>query len=155
VAYFEWGDDLSVGNSLIDHDHQRLIALVNDLHTATTQGEGREVVGGILTELITYTRAHFQREEHHMQAVRYPKLAEHRRLHQELLEKVLELETRHKAGHVTVAAQVSTLLRDWLSIHIRRADKEFAASSAARGLGSTYPGERALVQPPGAKTRMP
>lgn len=30
----------------------------------------------------------------------------------------------HDDASVTVASQLSTLLRDWLSVHIRRADKE-------------------------------
>jgi len=128
MAYFEWGDDLSVGNSLIDHDHRRLIAFVNDLHTATSRGAGRDVVGRTIAALIAYTKEHFQREEHHMEALRYPKLAEHRRQHAELLDKVLELEARFNEGHVTVAAQLSNLLRDWLSLHIRRSDKDFAVA---------------------------
>ncbi|RZI42822.1 bacteriohemerythrin [Herbaspirillum sp. HC18] len=132
MAYFEWGDDMSVGSAMIDDDHRTLIGLVNELHTATSRGEGRDVVGGIIEALITYTRDHFQREEHHMTALRYSKLAEHKRQHKELLEKVLDMQAKFITGHVTVAAQVSTLLRDWLSIHIRREDKEFAAQLTRR-----------------------
>lgn len=139
MAYFEWGDDLSVGNDLLDRDHRNLIGLVNSLHTATSRGDGREVVGSIIAALIDYTQDHFQREERHMEAVRYPKREEHRRQHRELLDKVLEIEARFKAGHVTVAAQVSTLLRDWLSIHIRRADREFATGGLNGGLPSAAP----------------
>jgi hemerythrin len=35
-----------------------------------------------------------------------------------------QLQQRYEAGHITVAAQLSTVLRDWLSLHIRRSDKE-------------------------------
>lgn len=111
---------------MLDHDHRKLIGLVNDLHTATAQGEGRHVVGKILLRLIRYTEEHFQREEHHMEKNGYAKLEEHRRQHQELLQAVLGLQEKFNAGNVTVAAQVSMLLRDWLSLHITRKDKECA-----------------------------
>ncbi|MFD2365336.1 bacteriohemerythrin [Pseudoduganella sp. GCM10020061] len=138
MSYFSWTSDMSVGNTLLDHDHRVLVALVNDLHTATSRGEGREVVGAILDRLFAYTQQHFQREEHHMQRVQYSKAAEHTRLHQDLLRQVLELKARFDAGHVTVAAQVSALLRDWLSLHILRDDRQFAAElAAATGSGVT------------------
>lgn len=132
---------MSVGNTLLDHDHQALIALVNELHTATSRGEGREVVGDILDRLLVYTQQHFQREEHHMEQVHYSKMVEHLRLHRDLYERVLELKARFDSGHITVAAQVSSLLRDWLSLHILRDDKQFAAevttasADAAQGAG--------------------
>lgn len=127
MAYFEWGDDLCVGNAQIDDDHRQLVKLVNDLHTATSQGEGRTVVGAILCSLIDYAREHFQHEEQHMERLRYSKLEAHKRQHRELLKTVLAMQARYEAGHITVAAQVSALLRDWLSIHIRREDKACAA----------------------------
>lgn len=112
---------------MLDHDHRELIKLVNELHTATTQGEGRHVVGKILSELIRYTHEHFQREEHHMEKNGYARLEDHRRLHQELLQAVRGLQEKFNSGNVTVAAQVSMLLRDWLSLHIVRKDKEYIA----------------------------
>lgn len=117
---------MSVGSELLDQDHRKLVDLVNELHTATTHGEGREVIGPILERLVGYTREHFQREEQHMERVRYSHIAEHKRQHKFLLDKVLEMQSRFESQNATVAAQVSTLLRDWLSLHIRREDKRFA-----------------------------
>ena len=124
-----WSADMSVGNALLDHDHKALMELVNELHTATSRGEGRQVVDEVLRRLVAYTQQHFRREEHHMECVHYPKLAEHREQHRALMGKVLELVALYQAGHVCVAAQVSALLRDWLSIHVRRDDKEFASAA--------------------------
>lgn len=129
MAYFNWGDDLAVGNLQVDDDHKQLIGFVNELHTATSRGEGREVVGEILSGLIKYTQEHFQREEHYMERLRYPKLDAHRRQHAALIKTVLEMRDKYERGHVTVPAQVSALLRDWLSIHIRREDKAFVAAN--------------------------
>ena len=63
MAYFEWAADLEIDHGPIDADHRQLVDLVNALHTATSQGQGQEVVGGVMARLITYTQQHFTREE--------------------------------------------------------------------------------------------
>ena len=61
MAYFEWAPDMVIDGGAIDADHQHLVQLVNELHTATNDGRGREVVGDILAQLIRYTADHLQR----------------------------------------------------------------------------------------------
>ena len=124
MAYFEWADDMSIDGGPIDADHQHLVRLVNELHTATSQGRGHEVVGRILEELIAYTVDHLQREERQMAAVRFPGLEQHKQRHADFIASLDRLQQRYEAGQITVAASLSAVLRDWLSLHIRRSDKE-------------------------------
>ena len=124
MAYFEWADDLVIDNGPIDKDHRHLVDLVNELHTATSQGRGQEVVSKILDALIAYTADHLQREEHLMESAKFPHLDRHKIGHAKFIEKLVELQTKYRAGSITVASQLSTVLRDWLSLHIRRNDKE-------------------------------
>lgn len=124
MAYFEWADDMVIDGGALDDDHKQLIALVNDLHTATSQGLGQDIVGHVMDQLVTYTEQHFAREERLMAAARFAKLGEHQRLHQTLVEQLHALQARYRGGSITTAAQLSTLLRDWLSLHIRRSDRE-------------------------------
>lgn len=124
MTYFVWGDDLKIDNGPLDDDHRRLVDCVNELHTATSQGNGQAVVGEILARLIAYTQEHFAREERQMERHHFPQLAAHKQQHVELMKEVLDMKSRFDAGSITVASQVSTLLRDWLSLHIRRNDKE-------------------------------
>ncbi len=125
MAYFEWADDLAIdAGGPIDQDHRHLVDMVNALHTATSEGRGREVVGPILEELIAYTDAHLRREEQEMARVRFPTLEEHLRWHRKFIADLNDLRRRYEAGSVTVAAQLSMVLRDWLSLHIRRSDRE-------------------------------
>ena len=51
-------------------------------------------------------------------------LEEHKLHHQEFMNSLYDLERRLQTGGITVAAQLSRVLRDWLSLHIRRNDKE-------------------------------
>ena len=124
MAYFDWADDMVIDGGAIDADHRRLIDLVNALHTATTEGRGREVVEGIMKELLEYTTAHLRREEAQMASVGFPHLERHKIGHDHFVAQLAELQKKYEAGSITVAAQLSTVLRDWLSLHIRRSDKE-------------------------------
>ena len=55
MAYFEWAQDMVIDDGPIDADHRRLIAQANELHTATSQGQGHSVVGQLLEQLLADT----------------------------------------------------------------------------------------------------
>ncbi|TXT40318.1 MAG: hemerythrin [Comamonadaceae bacterium] len=124
MAYFEWGNDLVIDQGPIDEDHKYLVALVNELHTATSQGLGSQVVGEILKRLVSHTREHIQREEHIMALAKFPQLSGHQVGHIDFMNQLTQLQQKYQEGNLTVASQLSALLRDWLSIHIRRSDRE-------------------------------
>lgn len=123
MAYFEWADDMVIDNGVIDADHQQLVTLVNRLHTATSEGQGQEIVDQVLQEVLTYTIEHLRGEESLMASVNFPHLAGHKVGHQKFIERLETLRTQYESGSMTVASQLSTVLRDWLSLHIRRDDK--------------------------------
>jgi hemerythrin-like metal-binding protein len=124
MAYFEWADDMVIDNGPIDEDHKKLVNLVNELHTATSVGRGQEVIEAIMSELITYTKDHLLREEQAMAALKFPNLERHKERHHQFTERLNKLQSQYEAGSITVASQLSSVLRDWLSLHIRRSDKE-------------------------------
>jgi hemerythrin-like metal-binding protein len=124
MAYFEWADDMVIDHGVIDQDHRQLVDLVNALHTATAAGRGQDVVAKILDELIRYTNDHLQREEHLMESIKFPNLAQHKEGHDLFMAQIHDLKKKYDSGSITVASQLSTALRDWLSLHIRRNDKE-------------------------------
>lgn len=123
MAFFDWADDMVIDRGPIDADHMRLVELVNRLHDATSEGRGMEVVGDILKQLIDYTQDHLQREEAAMSAARFPQLEGHKLGHQKFIADLRGLQQRYEAGSIAVAAQLSSVLRDWLSLHIRRSDR--------------------------------
>lgn len=124
MAYFEWADDMVIDKGPIDADHQQLVNLVNDLHTATSEGRGQEVIERIMHELIRYTKEHLEREEQLMASIQFPQLERHKVGHAHFTRQLNELQAKFDQGSITVASQLSTVLRDWLSLHIRRSDKE-------------------------------
>lgn len=126
MAYFEWADDMVIDNGPIDDDHRKLVEQVNVLHSATSQGRGQEMVAQLLGSSIADTQEHLRREEHLMELAKFPDLERHKQGHAKFVDKLRDLQQKHQSGSITVASQLSTLLRDWLSLHIRRGDKELA-----------------------------
>ena len=124
MAYFEWADDMVIDQGPIDQDHQTLVRQVNDLHTATSEGRGHEVVARLLEELVRDTVEHIRREEKFMESVGYPHLTQHKAGHDNFVDELRSLQEKFAAGSITVAPRLSMLLRDWLSLHIRRYDKD-------------------------------
>lgn len=124
MAYFEWADDMVIDGGVIDADHRLLVDQVNELHTATSQGEGQHVVESLLQRLINSTEEHLRNEERVMAQMGFPDLDKHKIGHVHFMNELRTLEKRMQDGSFTVAAQLSAVLRDWLSLHIRRNDKE-------------------------------
>lgn len=75
-----------------------------------------------------------------------PHLERHKIGHQALVEQLQKLQRRYQEGSIAVAAQLSSVLRDWLSLHIRRSDKELIAFMRQRQQGTATPGR---PRPPG------
>lgn len=78
MAYFEWANDMVIDNGPIDEDHRKLVDLVNELHTATSQGRGQEVVDKLLTQLIADTEEHLREEERVMEQAKFTNLERHK-----------------------------------------------------------------------------
>ena len=124
MGLMEWNDRLSVGVDMIDTDHKRLVAMVNELHDAVRAARGKEVLGKVLDGLVDYTKSHFGREEVEMKQFNYPKAADHMREHAALAKQVLEVQAKYKAGNSAVLSmEVMAFLRDWLLKHIQGSDR--------------------------------
>lgn len=139
MACFEWAADLEIDHGPIDADHRQLVDLVNELHTATSKGQGQEVVGGVMERLISYTRLHFTREEQAMEVAAFPGRVAHGEMHRTIVAQLEALADRQAAGSMPVASQLSSLMRDWLSLHIRRSDRELVVFLKTKKRVSSWP----------------
>lgn len=124
---FEWKSDYSLGHGDIDRQHQRLFALASDLHTAMTQGKGKDALSATLARLIDYTKTHFATEERLMQAHHYPEYPHHKAAHDALTARVLEFQKEFEAGRVGMTVELLQFLKDWLQKHIGETDRKVAA----------------------------
>lgn len=123
MALFRWRDNLSLGVASIDADHKKLIDLLNRLHFMSIAGADTDAIGGVLSELVMYTRTHFRREEALMQAVRYPDFAEHQRLHREMTSELATYEAAYATDPKTFDIDAFyDFIADWLLVHVMTVD---------------------------------
>ena len=129
-----WTEALSVGVDKMNDEHKVLVGLVNQLYAALKQGKAREALGGILDELIDYTRVHFSDEESLLKLYRYPGLEEQEQAHRRLVAKAEDLQQRYQAG-ASLGVDVMNFLRDWLTNHIQKMDKRYGTFLREHGVG--------------------
>ena len=133
MSNFKWTTDLSVGVQASDDDHKRLIDLMAQLSEGMSRGQGKAIIGKVLDELESYTRYHFAREEELFERTGYP-AAEHKLEHRKLVEQVVTLQSRYKAGETALAIQTLEILKDWLTVHIQGTDTKYTSHLNASGI---------------------
>jgi hemerythrin-like metal-binding protein len=137
MALIEWSDQLSVHIVEFDGDHQRLIAILNNLWEASEERRGHEVIDAILGELVDYTRTHFAREEVMFDRWAYPGVELHKMAHARLLATAANLHQKFREQQSeTVADEVFEFLRDWLIKHILGDDALYANFFRSLGIDS-------------------
>lgn len=118
----QWREQLSVGNNLIDADHQRLIEIIGAAEVSL-QARDRGALFKVLDELAQYGEQHFRREEALAIAVGYPKTEQLHRSHVQL---VTELGAfKNQIGDILseeTAQRVATFLHDWFINHVIKED---------------------------------
>jgi len=134
MGLFVWNDSYSVGVAQLDTQHKKLISMLNDLQQAMQKGEGKNVMAGIIEQLINYSVTHFEHEEKYMVSTKYPDYAAHKAIHNDFASKVLEFQKKFKDGSLTLSVSVMNFLTDWLRDHIKGIDRKYTAHFNSNGL---------------------
>ena len=119
-----WADNLSVGNALIDAEHQNLIVAVNSVeHLLGTRD--RVALSKAMDLLDTYMRIHFRNEEKIAEAVNFP-FAKNKQEHQQLLKDMRalreELEANNGNWSDDLVSKYCGFLSSWMTDHIVKED---------------------------------
>jgi hemerythrin len=128
MALLNWTTSYSVGVDLLDKQHQKLFALLNELHDAMTMGEGKKLAPAILKKLVQYTCEHFAAEEKLMSVAAYPQFARHKVEHEKLKQEVGKMLQDVEQGRAVVSVKLMQFLKNWLHHHILGCDKGYMQS---------------------------
>ena len=121
MALLVWQAELDTGIDVIDQQHHRIVALINQLAEATT----RDDQAAVLEELVDYTLSHFAFEEELMEESGYTFGPAHKRVHEMFVRRVSEYCMRFDAGE-DITGELKGMLARWLFNHIRGDDKSYA-----------------------------
>ncbi|MDH3236289.1 MAG: bacteriohemerythrin [Alphaproteobacteria bacterium] len=124
MSLIDWKQEFSVGIDDVDHEHQEMVALINELYGRLKEGEvTKESVSGFLGEIHAKISAHFALEEHIMQQARYDRFVEHKADHDQLLDDIGDIMERYEADRYFKYEDVlSEHLHDWFTVHFRTHD---------------------------------
>jgi len=134
MPLIQWNDRFSVKIDEIDRQHQQLVTIINELYDAMKQGKGKDVLSGIIRNLIHYTKIHFQTEEKYFAKFNYPETAQHKREHDAFVDKVSDFKQDFEDGKLSVTISIMNFLSEWLQKHIKGSDQKYAKFFQENGL---------------------
>lgn len=121
-----WGRRLALGIPEVDNQHRELVSMVNELHRAMRMKMGTQEAGAILARLANYTVYHFEYEEKLFDTHGYPETLNHKKIHKDLVAKVLAFTKEFEQGRAALSMDLMKFLTDWLKNHIMKTDKAYA-----------------------------
>jgi hemerythrin-like metal-binding protein len=120
-----WKEEYSVGIEKIDHQHQHLFEIVNNLIERSVSSGDSELASETLTEMINYAREHFTTEETLMEKYGYPEIEPHKKEHDYFINTTAELAIGFMDNKNTTAGEIAEFLILWLSNHILKSDMKY------------------------------
>src|SRR5512135_2425246 len=103
-----WNPKLDTGIEVIDDQHRRIVAYVNQLEAAHKAGD-KPAVGKVIEELVDYTQSHFGFEEAMMEEAGYKFLKPHQKVHELFVKRVTAFTVRAAKGEDIADELHSTL----------------------------------------------
>lgn len=134
MAQFQWNDSYSVHVPEMDRQHKKLFELISQLGEAMSKGQGRDILGKIIDELLAYTRTHFTAEEKLLARANYTGLETQKAMHKTFVAKVTEFKQQCQSGSVSLSVNVSAFMNDWLRTHICKEDVKYGPVLNAVGV---------------------
>lgn len=131
---FLWKSRYSVGVRELDEQHRAIMRGLNQLHEEVMSGKVNEAVAPLINSLVSLAGEHFAREESLMASTQFPGLADHRAKHQALSKKVGEFIARQELGDPAAYSQFMYFLREWITRHMEKEDKEYVPWLAEHGI---------------------
>ncbi|MBF0185049.1 MAG: bacteriohemerythrin, partial [Magnetococcales bacterium] len=131
---FPWTDKLRIHIREVDKQHKQLVEMVNHLYRLIKAGDFAHAISDVLPALLEYTVFHFGFEEELFARYGYPQAVEHHARHVKLVEQAKAFVPRLQNGDRAVAMELLGFLKQWLTQHILKSDKHYAAYLHTKGV---------------------
>ena len=127
MPFMLWKEEYNTGIKKIDSQHKRFVDLINKLHSALSAGKEQETLYSLLSELLDYTKRHFEAEEKIMANLGFVELEGHRAHHQDLIDQITIIIDPYLDGKFHVNNMFMVFLKSWYSNHIFYGDADLAS----------------------------
>jgi len=128
MSKIQWDKSFSVDAPMIDAQHMKWIAIINNLHDSLLGKvpASNKSTGDILDEMIDYTHFHFSSEEAYIQEIGYPGFDSHVKLHSQFNQQLLDVREMIRGGDLLLFAEEMEVLMYWLKNHILHEDMKYS-----------------------------
>ena len=121
MTLLEWRDEYRTGIDGVDHEHEELIAQINQVYELIDSGDRQQVIDG-LDEIYGSIAAHFALEERSMRTRGYDQYPEHQADHERLLDEIRDITDAYEAGDRLDDERLARQLADWFQLHFKTHD---------------------------------
>ena len=122
-----WDSAYSVGAAEMDHQHKRIIDIINRLIAEPECEVSSELVSYTLTELTRYASEHFKAEEELLAKNNFANLQNHREEHQQYRREIVALCQDTIVHSHLVPGSLVVFIREWWMDHILKEDMKYRA----------------------------
>lgn len=132
-----WNEKLETGIQSMDNQHKYWLLLMNNLHDAVQERLDKTIIDQTLTGMLHYTHIHFAHEEKLLFENDYPGYAYHKKLHDDFIEQLEELQKLVEKGEKSDWLSVLDLVKlmsKWLKDHIQGVDQKYASFLKEKGV---------------------
>jgi len=117
-----WKTEYSVGVESVDHEHQEMIGMINELYKELHGRKDAESIEQFLGDIHMTISAHFALEERVMRQSGYGEYAAHKDDHEELLDQIRDLMDEFSSNAESGLSLLQERLSDWFAIHFSTFD---------------------------------
>jgi len=122
MTLLQWRDEYRIGIAEVDHEHQGLIRLINEVHAALGADRSSARIEEFLGEIYARISAHFALEEKDMRAHHYPEFSQHKADHERLLDDIRDIMDEHSESGVLDDQAFASRLTAWFGDHFKTYD---------------------------------
>lgn len=123
MTLVQWRDEFRTGIASVDHEHEALIQVLNDLHAQLAGTVEQQTVANFLGEINVKISAHFALEERIMRERGYDQYADHKADHERLLDGIRDIMDEFDRGaYLDYDEVLAAHLRDWFTRHFNTKD---------------------------------
>ncbi|OGT83543.1 MAG: hypothetical protein A3H91_12070 [Gammaproteobacteria bacterium RIFCSPLOWO2_02_FULL_61_13] len=121
-SQLQWQERYAIGIPAVDHEHQELIRMINDLVMRILEGTDVAFVSDSLGDILSAIGAHFALEEKIMRDRHYDQYFDHKSDHDRLLDQLRDIMDDYAVHRQISPAELVQTLDAWFSEHFRTRD---------------------------------
>lgn len=117
----KWSNTFSVHNEKVDAQHKMLFAIANRVFLLANRQATANEIKEVLKRFFDYMAVHFKEEEKYMEKIGYPKLEEHKSIHNAITKQMFSI-VKEATSLNEVKEKLNVVARKWLLEHILKED---------------------------------